>query len=132
MQLIDKNLLDTICQQVIENPRLRINYNFHDSLDAPSQRLLNAIQPESVLPVHRHRNTAETYIILRGRLRVMFYNDQKELTETAILDPKEGVFGINIPAGEWHTVEILALDTVIFETKDGPYLPHKEEDILKH
>jgi cupin fold WbuC family metalloprotein len=131
MQLINKTLLDSICQQAEKSPRLRINYNFHESLNAPSQRLLNAIQPESALPIHRHRNTAETYIILQGRLRVMFYNDQKELTETAVLDPKEGMFGINIPAGEWHTIEILEPDTVIFETKDGPYSPHKEEDMLK-
>jgi cupin fold WbuC family metalloprotein len=131
MQLINKTLLDTICFQAKENPRLRINYNFHDSLDAPSQRLLNAIQPESVLPIHRHRNTAETYIILRGRLRVMFYNDKQELTETAILDPKEGNIGINIPADQWHTIEILEPNTVIFETKDGPYTPLNEQDVLK-
>ena len=131
MQLIDKHLLDTICKQAEENPRLRINHNFHDSPDAPSQRLLNAIQPESVLPIHRHRNTAETYIILRGKLRVMFYNEKKELIESEILDPLAGKYGINIPAGEWHTIEILEPDTVIFETKDGPYAPHKEEDVLK-
>ncbi len=114
-----------------KNPRLRINYNLHDSLEAPSQRLLNAIQPESVLPVHRHRNTAETYIILRGKLRVLFYNEKRELTETEILDPLNGEYGVNIPVGQWHTIEILEPDTVIFETKDGPYFPHSKEDILE-
>lgn len=131
MQLINKTLLDTLSQQANENQRLRINYNFHESLDAPSQRLLNAIQPESVLPIHRHRNTAETYIILRGKLKVMFYNEKKELIESEILDPTEGKYGINIPAGEWHTIEILEPDTVIFETKDGPYAPHSAEDMLE-
>ena len=131
MQLIDQNLLDTLSRQAAKNPRLRINYNFHDSLDAPSQRLLNAIQPESVLPIHRHRNMAETYIILRGKLRVMFYNEKKELIESEILDPLVGKYGINIPAGEWHTIEILEPDTVIFETKDGPFMPHSEGDMLK-
>jgi len=131
MQLINQTLLDNLSRQAGENPRLRINYNFHESHEAPSQRLLNAIQPGSQLPVHRHRNTAETYIILRGRLRVQFYNDKKEPLESVILDPKEAIYGININAGEWHTIEILEPDTVIFEIKDGPYSPHKKEDMLE-
>jgi cupin fold WbuC family metalloprotein len=130
MELIDKSLLDKVSIEAQQNPRLRMNYNFHTSMDAKSQRLLNALQPGTVLAVHRHPHTAETYVLLRGRLKVLFYNDRGEITETAVLDPLKGMYGINIPAGQWHTVEVLEPDTVIYETKDGPYMPLGNENIL--
>lgn len=130
MHLINKKLLDRVSQQANESERLRMNYNLHDSLDAPAQRLLNALQPGTLLPVHRHQDTAETYILLRGRLKIEYYNDNKEITETIVLDPSEENYGIHIPAGQWHTVEVLSPDTVIFEVKDGPYMPLGTEDIL--
>lgn len=76
MELIDKSLLDKVSTDAQQNPRLRMNYNFHTSMDAKSQRLLNALQPGTILAVHRHPHTAETYILLRGRLKVLFYNDR--------------------------------------------------------
>lgn len=130
MQLIDKQLLDYVVQQARENERLRKNYNFHEYLDAPAQRLLNAMEPGTELPIHRHKNTAETYILLQGRLRVMFYNEKKELTKSEVLDPLEGKYGVNIPAGQWHTLEVLEHGTVIFEVKDGPYIPINKDDVL--
>ena len=131
MQLIDKQLLDSVTAQAKESPRLRMNYNFHEQLDAPAQRLLNALEPGTVLPTHRHRYTAETYIVLDGSIHVMSYNDDKTIAESIVLDPKMGIFGLNIPAGTWHTLEVLSTGTVIFEIKDGPYTPLSEEDILK-
>ena len=113
MELIDQNLLNKVLDEAKDNVRLRMNYNFHTSLDAPSQRLLNAMQPGTVLPIHRHRHTAETYVLLRGSVRVLFYNDQGEMTETAVLNPLNGAYGINIPLGQWHTVEVLEPGTVI-------------------
>lgn len=130
MELIDKILLDKVSIEAKQNPRLRKNYNFHNSLDDKSQRLLNALQPETELPIHRHPHTAETYLLLRGRIRVLFYNDKGNLVETTVLDPLNGLYGINIPAGQWHTINVLEPNTVIFETKDGPYIPLQEEDIL--
>ena len=127
MKLIDKSLLDTVTSGAKESNRLRMNYNFHDSLDAPCQRLLNALEPETIVPIHRHQHTSETYILLRGKLRMMFYNDDKEI----ILSPDSANYGIHIPAGVWHAMEVLASGTVIFETKDGPYMPIQECDILK-
>lgn len=131
MKIIDKSLLDTVTSGAKESNRLRMNYNFHDSLDAPCQRLLNALEPETIVPIHRHQHTSETYILLRGKLRMMFYNDQKEVIEETILSSESANYGIHIPAGVWHAMEVLASGTVIFETKDGPYMPIQECDILK-
>ena len=74
---IDDALLNTITHKAMVSPRLRMNYNIHESLDAPAQRLMNALEPGTMLPVHRHRHTDETYIVLRGSIRVMFYNEKK-------------------------------------------------------
>lgn len=129
--LIDKNLLDKVTAEAKANARLRMNYNFHETLDAPAQRLLNALEPGTVLPIHRHCHTAETYVLLRGRLNILFYNDQKQVTERYKLDPQKGVYGVNIPRGQWHTIEVLCSGTVIFEVKDGPYSPLTPDDILE-
>ena len=131
MKLIDKSLLDTVTSGAKESNRLRMNYNSHDSLDAPCQRLLNALEPGTIVPIHRHQHTSETYILLRGKLRMMFYNDDKEIIEETILSSESANYGIHIPAGVWHAMEVLASGTVIFETKDGPYMPIQECDILK-
>lgn len=131
MMIIDKSLLDSVTSGAKESNRLRMNYNFHDSLDAPCQRLLNALEPGTIVPIHRHQHTSETYILLRGKLRMMFYNDDKEIIEETILSSESTNYGIHIPAGVWHAMEVLASGTVIFETKDGPYMPIQECDILK-
>ena len=130
MQRIDTNLLNGVTAQAKESPRLRMNYNFHGSLEAKAQRLLNALEPGTVLPVHRHPHTAETYLLLRGKIRVMFYNEAKEETESTVLDPLTGDYGVHIPAGQWHTLEVLESGSVLFEVKDGPYTPLGEDDLL--
>lgn len=131
MKIIDKCLLDSVSSDAKESRRLRMNYNFHDSLDAPCQRLLNALEPGTVVPIHRHKHTSETYILLSGKLKMMFYNDEKEVIEETILSIESGNYGIHIPAGVWHSMEVLVSGTVIFETKDGPYMPVQECNILK-
>ncbi len=128
--IIDSHLLDTITQQAKDSSRLRMNYNLHDSLDAKAQRLLNALEVGTVLPIHRHRNTAETYILLRGKIRVMFYNADKTETKSFLLDPLMGNFGVHIPQEQWHTLEVLESGSVILEVKDGPYKPLESSDIL--
>ena len=129
MKIIDKSLLDTVTSGAKESNRLRMNYNFHDSLDAPCQRLLNALEPATIVPIHRHQHTSETYILLRGKLRMMFYNDQKEVIEETILSPDSANYGIHIPPGVWHAMQVLASGTVIFETKHGPYATIQDCDI---
>ena len=107
-----------------------MNHNFHERLDAPAQRLINALQPGTELPIHRHSHTAETYLLLQGRLRVMFYDDGGGLVEETVLSHSDGVMGVHIPAGQWHTLEVLEPDTAIFEVKDGPYAPLTAEDMI--
>lgn len=130
MKIIDENLLNNLTEEAVANPRLRKNFNLHNSLDDKVQKLLNALEPGTVLPIHRHINTDEVYFMVRGSLIVKFYNEQKELTKTQELNPQTGQFGISIPAGQWHTIEVLEKGTIIFEVKEGPYSPLKEDDIL--
>lgn len=126
---IDKRLLDTVLAQAAESPRLRMNYNFHESLDSKAQRLLNALLPGTVLPVHRHRFTSETYVLLQGKMKVAFYDDNGEKIEEFLLDVTTGDYGLQIPRGVWHGIEVIE-PTVIFEVKDGPYTPLTPDDIL--
>lgn len=130
MIIINNTLLDTITEKAQTSPRLRMNFNLHDSLDSPVQRLMNALEPGTELPIHRHRHTDETYIVLRGAIKVFLYNDDKTLKEQVLLNPCDGEYGINIPAGQFHTVEVLEKGTVIFEVKEGPYTPLRNGDTL--
>lgn len=123
MNLINSTLLDHLSESASKNERLRTNHNFHTSPNSKSQRLLNALEPGTQIPIHKHDNTAETYILLRGRIRVDFYNTENQVSESATIDPKEGTYGIDIPTGQLHTLEVLEPGTVIFECKDGPYIP---------
>ena len=127
---INTQLLNSITAQAQTNPRLRMNHNLHDSLQSGAQRLLNALEPGTILPVHRHRHTAETYILLRGRLRVFFHDSDGRVSESFLLDPLEGQYGVHIPAGQWHSLEVLQSGSVIFEVKEGPYEPLGEGDML--
>ena len=129
--LIDNNLLDQVTEQAKSSERLRMNYNLHDSFDAKAQRLLNALEPGTILSIHRHRHTAETYIVLRGSIIIIFYDDNKTPVEQHLISPEQGVYGVHIPAGQWHTLEVKESGTVLFEVKDGPYAPLGEEDILE-
>jgi len=129
--LLDIKLLDEITQKAKESPRLRMNYNLHETLDSKAQRLFNALEPGTVLPAHRHVKTAETYIILRGKLVVTLFNDEKKVIERDELDPLYGRFGVQIPKNTWHSVECLESGTVIFEVKDGPYTPLTPEDLME-
>ena len=131
MFTLDTQLLDNLSAEARQSPRLRMNLNLHDSLDAKAQRLFNALEPGTDLPIHRHHHTAETYLLVRGKLRVMFYDDARNEISSTILDTQTGNYGVQIPAHQWHTLEVLESGTVIFEVKDGPYTPLAEGDILK-
>ena len=128
--IINDILLNEITEDAKESPRLRMNYNFHESLDANAQRLINVLLPGTVLPIHRHRHTAETYVLLRGKMFVVFYDDLGSQTERFLLDPTIGNYGVNIPRGQWHGIEVIE-PSAIFEVKDGPYMPIEPEDILQ-
>ena len=129
--ILDTKFLDELTEKAKESPRLRMNYNLHDSLDSKAQRLFNGLEPGTDLPIHRHVETSETYILIRGALRVSLLDDNKNVIESAELNLNKGVFGFQIPANTWHKVEVMESGTVIFEVKDGPYTRLTEKDILK-
>lgn len=129
MKLISEELLNKVTQEALESPRLRMNYNFHTSMDAPVHRMLNALEPGTYLPPHRHSDKEETYLVLRGRLVAFFFNDEGEVIEKSILNPKSGMYGLEIPVGVWHSIISLESGTVIFEVKKGPYQPLPAEDV---
>ena len=127
--ILDDTLLDGLEARARQNPRLRMNLNLHDSLEAKAQRLLNALLPGTAIPIHRHMHTAETYVLLRGKMVVVFYDSMGGATERFLLDPGSGRYGIQIPADQWHAVEVIK-PSVILEVKDGPYMPLQPEDML--
>lgn len=122
--------MDDLTAQAQASPRLRMNLDLRNSPEDGSQRMLNAIEPGSPLPIHRHTKSSETVVILRGHLREVFYNDAGEVTEVIDLVPDGDCVAVNIPLGQWHSVEVLESGTVILECKDGPYEPLGEEDIF--
>ena len=129
---ITQALLDELTAKAKESPRLRMNLDLRDSAEDSSQRMLNAIEPGSPLPIHRHQNTSETVICLRGRLVEEFYDElERTCTERIELSPNGPVVALNIPAGQWHTVHALESGTVILEMKNGKYEPISDVDILK-
>ena len=127
--IINDELLDRVTAEAEASPRLRMNFNIHESLDDKAQRLINVLLPGTPVPIHRHRHTAETYALLRGRMFVIFYNDLGEQVERFLLDSKIGNYGVNIPKGQWHGIEVIE-PSAILEVKDGPYMPLQPEDIL--
>lgn len=128
---ISQAILDKLTAEAKASPRLRMNLDLRNSGADQSQRMLNAIEPGSPLPIHRHRKTSETVVCLRGRLVWEFYDElERRCTETVELSPGGQVVALNIPAGQWHTVRALESGSVILEMKDGPYEPIGEEDIL--
>ena len=135
---ITQALLDDLTEQAKASPRLRMNYDLRNSAEDKSQRMLNAIEPGSPLPIHRHTMSSETVVILRGRLVEEFYQELKDSSNSSRvqkvqeieLSPNGAVVALNIPIGQWHTVRALESGTVIMEVKDGAYEPLGETDIL--
>ena len=128
---ITQELLDSLTTQAKASPRLRMNLDLRNSAEDGSQRMLNAIEPGSPLPIHRHRSTSETVVCLRGRLVWEYYDEEaRRCTGTIELSPGGPVVALNIPAGQWHTVKALESGSVILEMKDGAYEPLGEEDVL--
>ena len=129
---ITQTLMDRLTEQAKASPRLRMNMDLRNSADDKSQRMLNAIEPGSPMPIHRHQKTSETVVCLRGRLVWEFYDELERIcTETIELSPNGPIVALNVPLGQWHTVKALESGSVILECKDGPYEPLGEEDILK-
>lgn len=129
---ITQAILDKLTEEAKVSPRLRMNLDLRNNADDQSQRMLNAIEPGSVVPIHRHQKSSETVVCLRGKLVEEYYDELERIcTERIELSPNGPVVALNIPAGQWHTVHALESGTVILEVKDGPYEPIQDCDILK-
>jgi len=131
MKKIDQDLLDQISEKAKQSGRLRMNYNFHESMDDSIQRMLNALEPDTYLPPHRHLNPDkdEIFIVLRGQVLLLEFNDDGDIISHMIIDPEQGTFGAEVAAGVWHTLITLKPDTVIYEVKQGPFTPISPENI---
>ena len=128
--IINQKILDELSAKARGNPRLRQEMDLRNSPNDLSQRLLNAIEHGSPLPIHRHKKSSETVVCLRGHLREVYYNEAGAVTEVIDLAPASDCVAVTIPIGQWHSVEVLESGTVILGCKDGPYEPIGEEDIL--
>lgn len=131
MKVIDLALLDKVSADAKASPRLRMNYNFHQSLEDKCHRFLNAVEPGTVVPIHRHPTKDESFILLRGRVRVTTHNDDGSIKESVVLNPAGGFYGVDIPKGVWHKVVSLESGSVFFECKEGLFVPHEEDGILE-
>lgn len=129
--IIDNKILDDLTSQAKESPRLRFNLDLRNSTEDKSQRMLNALEPGTVMPIHRHFASSETVAILRGKISWFFYDDNGNMTEEIILDANGEIRCLNAEKGRWHSLECLESGSIILESKDGAYAPLTEDEILK-
>ena len=127
--IIDRHILDALTARAQVSPRLRMNLDLRNSTEDQSQRMLNAIEPGTRMPVHRHRTTSETVVCFRGHFEEYFYDEFGVLTD--VVDMRPGGTLLNIPAGRWHSLRSLESGTVLLECKDGAWTPLEQEDILR-
>lgn len=128
--LITQSILSTLTAQAKASPRLRQHFDLRNSEHDQSQRMLNALEPGTELPIHRHLHTSESVAMLRGKAFWIFYDDQGHETSRHLIEAGGENPGIVVPMGQWHTLECLESGTVIMECKDGEYEPLTEEEIL--
>lgn len=129
---ITQALLDSLTEQAKASPRLRMNYDLRNSDKDKSQRMLNAIEPGSPIPIHRHQKSSETVVCLRGKLVWEYYDELERIcTERIELSPNGSIVALNVPLGQWHTVKAIESGSVIMEVKDGPYEPQSPADVLE-
>ena len=128
--LIDTKLLNALTAQAKASPRLRMNLDLRNTPADQSQRMLNALEPGTVMPIHRHRHTSETVVVLRGKVKWLYYNDKGELTDTILVEAGGDICGLSVPRGQWHSIECLETGSVILETKDGAWEAMREEDMM--
>ncbi len=129
---ITQAILNKLTEEAKASERLRMNMDLRDTDSDGSQRMLNAIEPGSVLPIHRHQKTSETMVCLRGKLRVDYYDELERIcTESFVIEPGGDNVAVSIPIGVWHTVHVLESGTCILEMKNGGYEPLPEADILR-
>ena len=130
MKIIDEQLINGVMDEARKSPRLRMNYNFHQSLSDKCHRFINALEPGTLIPVHHHPDKDETFVILRGKVRVSTYNDDGEVLESFVISHEDGRYGADIPKNVWHGVECLE-PSILLECKAGPFVEHEVDGILE-
>ena len=130
MKIIDDNLMNGLAEEAKKSPRLRKNYNFHQSLNDKCHRFLNALEPGTFISVHHHPDKAETFVVLKGKVKVSTYNDDGEVLESYILSHEDGRYGVDIPENVWHGLKCLE-PAVLLECKAGPFVEHEVDGILE-
>lgn len=128
--VIDNKILDDLTSKAKENPRLRQNMDLRNSPEDSSQRMLNALEPGTVMPIHRHHASSETVVILRGKIEWVFYDEAGRVTERVVLDAHGEPRLLNVERDRWHSLECLEEGSVLYESKDGPYHPLEEDEIM--
>ena len=126
--VVDKNVLDELTAQAKASPRLRMNLDLRNGSEDMSQRMLNALEPGTVMPIHRHKSSSETCVCVRGHFEEYFYDEHGNLTDT--IDMVPGGVVLNIEAGQWHSLKCLESGTILLEAKDGAYRPLEEDEIM--
>ena len=145
--IIDKKILDELTERAKKSPRLRMNYDLRTSPDVQSQRMLNALEPGTVLPIHRHKETSETVVCIRGHFEEYLYsenananvnvnanlnpNDNGRLVLTEVVNMVPGGVVLNIPAGQWHSLKCFESGTVLLEAKDGAFRPLDDDEVFQ-
>ena len=127
--IIDKKLLDDLSAQAKASPRLRQAYDLRNTSEDNSQRMLNALEPGTAMPIHRHKRSSETCVCVRGHFEEYFYDENGVLTDT--IDMRPGGTILNIPIGQWHNLKCIESGTILLEAKDGAYRPLDEDEIWK-
>lgn len=128
--IIDKILLDDLTAQAKASPRLRQSFDLRNTPEDTSPRMLNALEPGTIMPIHRHLASSETVALLRGKICWHFYDDAGNKTKSVVLDANGDIRCINVEKARWHSLECLESGSVILECKDGKYEPLKEEEVL--
>lgn len=128
--VIDKTILDWLTEQAKNNPRLRQAMDLRNSPEDGSQRMLNALEPGTIMPMHRHHGSTETVVVLRGKIKWVFYDDKGNETESVTLDANGDLRMLNVERDRWHSLFCLESGSVLYESKDGPYHPLEEDEIM--
>ena len=130
LQLLDQKIIDQTSEKARKSPRLRMNYNFHPTLDDKVQRFINCLEMGTKIDIHHHK-VDEIVVVIKGSIKAILYAEDHSIIEEKIIDPKKGVYGVQLPKNVYHTMECLEPGTVLFEVKEGPFLTHEQSGILK-
>ena len=128
--IIDTQTLDSLTAQAKASPRLRMNLDLRNSPEDQSQRMLNALELGTIMPIHRHRRSSETVVIIRGKIQWVFYDDKGIETERVTLDANGDLRMLNVERNRWHSLVCLEPNSVLFECKDGAYEPLMKDELM--